>query len=166
MEIVIREMLKKDWPEVAKIFKQGIDTGLARFEGVVPPYEEWDGDHLKCCRFVALNGNKIAGWAALSVVSGRAVFSGVAELSLYIEESCRHMGVGKALIRKTLDESEKADIWSVLSVIMEDNLPSIRLHEKCGFRMIGFRERVAKDFSGKWRNTVEMERRSENVGND
>lgn len=166
MEISIRPMIEADWPAVAKIYGQGIATGKATFQSEIPAYSDWNSSHITECRFVAESSGSIAGWAALSKTSSRCVYGGVAEVSIYIAESCRKKGVGETLFNYLISESEKAGYWTLQSGIMENNEASIRLHEKCGFRKIGFRERIARDVTGKWRNTVLMERRSKVTGID
>lgn len=166
MDITIRPMSEQDWPDVAEIYRQGIATGKATFQSGIPEYEDWNASHLPVCRFVAIVDGKVAGWVTLSGVSRRCVYSGVAEVSVYIAESSRKNGAGKKLLDYLLDESEKAGFWTLQSGIMEDNIASIRLHEKCGFRQVGYREKIGKDISGHWRSTVLMERRSSRVGID
>lgn len=164
MDAVIRPMNEKDWPAVSEIYRQGIETGKATFQSTVPAYDEWDTAHIRECRFVAVADGKVAGWAALSKVSSRCVYGGVAEVSIYISENCRGEGVGRQLLKHLITESEKAGFWTLQSGIMEDNAASIRLHECCGFRMIGYREKIGRDVSGKWRNNVLMEKRSPVAG--
>jgi phosphinothricin acetyltransferase len=159
MEKQIREMCPSDWPEVSEIYLAGIKTGQATFQDACPSYEEWDSSHLSCCRLVLLADEKIAGWAALTPVSSRCFFNGVAELSIYIRTDYQRMGLGEALLNSLASASELAGFWTLQSGIMQDNEPSIKLHEKCGFRMVGYRERIARDPFGVWRNIVLMERR-------
>lgn len=166
MELSIRPMNEHDWPDVAEIYRQGIATGKATFQSKIPEYRDWNASHLPICRFVAIANEKVAGWIALSGVSGRCVYRGVAEVSVYIAEDIRGNGVGQKLINYLIEESEKAGIWMLQSGIMEDNLASIHLHEKCGFRKVGYRERIGRDCNGRWRNNVLMERRSNTVGID
>lgn len=166
MELSIRAMNEKDWPDVAEIYRQGIATGKATFQSEIPEYKDWDASHMPVCRFVAEADGKAAGWVALSGVSSRCVYRGVAELSIYIAENFRGNGVGQKLLNYLIDKSEKAGIWMLQSGIMEDNLASICLHEKCGFRKVGFREKIGRDNSGRWRSTVLMERRSRTQGID
>ena len=163
MKIDIREMTPIDWQHVEAIYKSGIDTNLATFQVEVPTYKEWDSAHLKCCRLIALDGGTVIGWAALSPVSSRSVYAGVAEVSVYIAESYWGGGVGVLLLNVLVEQSELSGIWTLQSGIMADNIASIRLHEKCGFRQVGFRERIGKDRFGQWRNTVLMERRSNQI---
>lgn len=164
MDVLIRTMSANDWPAVAEIYRQGIETGKATFQVDVPAYTEWDAAHIRECRFVAVVEDKVAGWTALSKVSNRCVYAGVAELSLYIGENARGKGVGQKLLQHLIAESERAGFWTLQSGIMDDNLASIRLHEKCGFRQIGYRERIGRDVKGKWRNNILMEKRSQVAG--
>lgn len=164
MELSIRPMNEQDWPDVAEIYRQGIATGKATFQSEIPEYKNWNASHLPICRFVANADGKVAGWAALSGVSSRCVYRGVAEVSVYIAEGNRKNGIGQKLLEYLIDQSEKAGIWTLQSGIMEDNLASLRLHEKCGFRKVGYREQIGCDISGHWRSTVLMERRSSTVG--
>ena len=164
MELFIRTMAEQDWTDVAEIYRQGIATGKATFQSEIPEYKDWNASHLPVCRFVTEVDGKIAGWVALSGVSSRCVYRGVAEVSIYIGKDFRGNGVGQKLFNYLIEESEKAEIWMLQSGIMEDNLASIHLHEKCGFRKVGYRERIGRDSNGHWRNTVLMERRSSTVG--
>lgn len=166
MKLAIRPMNERDWPDVAEIYRQGIATGKATFQSDTPEYREWDASHLPTCRFVAIAAEKVAGWAALSGVSSRCVYKGVAEVSIYIAEQVRKNGIGQKLLNYLIEQSEKAGIWTLQSGIMSDNLASIRLHEKCGFRKVGYRERIGRDISGVWRSTVLMEKRSSTSGID
>lgn len=159
-------MNKNDWPSVSDIYRQGIETGKATFQSDIPVYSEWDAAHIRECRFVALFDGKVAGWIALSKVSSRCVYGGVAEVSIYVAEKVRGMGIGKLLLNQLILESEKAGFWLLQSGIMEDNETSIGLHETCGFRKVGYRERIGRDNNGKWRSTVLMERRSSVTGID
>lgn len=160
---MIREMRKEDWPQVSMIYLHGIKTNRATFQTEVPDYEEWDQAHLSDLRYVMEEKNEIIGWIALSPTSSRAVYKGVCELSVYIHQNHMHKSVGKKLMHHMIEASEKADIWTLYSSIMSDNVPSIRLHEACGFRTIGYREKIARDSFGYWRDTVLMERRSKNI---
>lgn len=166
MNIVIRPMNGPDWPDVSEIYQQGIETGKATFQIDIPAYAEWDAAHITECRFVAETDERVAGWIALSKVSSRCVYGGVAEVSIYIAENYRDKGIGRQLLQHLIVESQKAGFWTLQSGIMEDNADSIRLHEKCGFRKVGYRERIGKDSRGKWRSTILMEKRSEIVGVD
>ncbi len=160
MELQIREMLETDWNEVRKIYQYGIDTNLATFAINCPTYADWDQAHLKECRYVITDEEAIAGWAVLSAVSSRCVYAGVAEVSIYIDEKYKNRGVGTKLFNHMIHESEKNGFWLLESLIMQNNAPSLRLHEKCGFREVGYREKMGKDKYGTWRNVVVMEKRS------
>jgi len=159
MEYTIRPMEKNDWSEVVEIYYQGIQTNNATFNNSCPSYDEWDKAHIKECRFVAELDSEVAGWAAITPISSRECYRGVAEVSIYIDTNHSGKGVGEMLLKKLLEESESCGFWTIQSSIIQNNAASIRLHEKCGFRMVGFRERIAKDRFGMWRNTVVMEHR-------
>jgi phosphinothricin acetyltransferase len=160
LEYEIREMKEDDWEDVARIYQDGLDTHVATFQTSCPTYEEWDKAHLKICRFVITQDGKVAGWTALSPVSSRCVYGGVAELSIYMDGKYRKSGLGTKLLGHLIHESEKAGIWMLQSAIIQENLASLNLHRKCGFRNVGYREKIAKDYTGVWRNTVMMEKRS------
>ncbi len=159
----IKEMTEADWPEVSRIYQEGMDTNLATFQSECPTWGEWDSSHLKDCRLVITeDGSEVVGWAALTAVSGRCVYSGVAEVSIYVAQSHRSRGVGKALLLELIYISERGGFWTLQSGIMQENTTSIRLHKSCGFRMVGYREKIGRDRFGNWRNNVLMEKRSEN----
>jgi L-amino acid N-acyltransferase YncA len=162
-ELQITALTERHWPGVREIYAQGIATRNATFETVVPEWVEWDANHLSVCRFVAVAGDKVLGWAALSAVSRRWVYRGVAEVSVYIAEDARRQGVGSALLRALLADSERNGIWTLQATIHASNAVSIHLHERAGFRMVGTRERVAC-LDGQWRDTVLLERRSPVAG--
>lgn len=158
----IVSMAAVDWPAVREIYRQGIASRNATFETEIPPWEQWDARHRKDCRLVA-RGSEVLGWAALSPVSGRAVYAGVAEVSIYVAESVRGGGVGKALLQALIDESERHGIWTLQAGIFPENRASIALHKKCGFREVGVRHRPGK-LHEIWRDVVLLERRSSKVG--
>ena len=160
MRLSIRSMTPEDWPAVARIYQEGMDTNLATFQTECPSWDEWNAAHLTKCRLVAVVDDAVAGWAALSPYSSRSVYSGVAHLSIYIGQEARGVGVGKALLTAMIAASEEAGFWTLQSGIMENNTASIALHSGCGFRMVGYREKIGQDRFGVWRNTVLMERRS------
>ncbi|MEA5144350.1 MAG: N-acetyltransferase family protein [Oscillibacter sp.] len=160
MAYKISKMFEFDWPEVSRIYQEGMDTNLATFQHECPTFDEWDNSHLKDCRLVIIEGNKVLGWAALTAISGRCVYAGVAEVSIYIDQDYRGHGVGKALLLELIRLSEENGFWTLQSGIMQDNTASIRLHESCGFRLVGYREKIGRDQYGNWRNTVLMEKRS------
>lgn len=155
----IREMTPVDWAAVRDIYRQGIDTGDATFETEVPGWSHWNQDHLEECRLVAISDGQVVGWAALSPVSGRCVYGGVAEVSVYVAEESRGQGVGSALLQALVEASEKAGIWTLEAGIFPENVASIVLHEKCGFRRVGLRQRLGK-LKGVWRDVLLLERRS------
>lgn len=158
-------MKNSDWPSVAEIYRQGMDTGFATFEKVVPSFEVWDAAHLQIGRLVAAKGETILGWAALSPVSSRCVYGGVAEVSVYIGQGSRGQGVGKLLMQQLIVESEKAGLWTLQSGIFPENKGSVELHRKMGFRFIGKRERVGKR-DNVWKDNLLFERRSTIIGVD
>ncbi|MGI4742664.1 MAG: GNAT family N-acetyltransferase [Janthinobacterium lividum] len=152
------------WPHVRAIYEQGIATGNATFETQAPTWEAWDQGHLAHSRLVALaTDGTVLGWAALSPVSGRCVYGGVAELSIYIAAAARGQGVGRQLLQALIADSETHGIWTLQAGTFEENTASIALHTQAGFRVIGHRERIGQHH-GVWRNTVQMERRSPTVG--
>lgn len=156
-------MQKDDWLAVASIYKDGIDAHIATFHNDIPTYEEWDESHIHKCRFVAVEDEMVVGWTALTPYNRRCAFSGVAEVSIYIKKEYRGKHIGEKLLQRTIEESEKAGFWTLQSSIIEINKASIALHTKAGFRMVGYREKIAKDYFGVWQNTVLMERRSSSL---
>jgi L-amino acid N-acyltransferase YncA len=156
-------MTEQQWTAVREIFAQGIATGNATFETSVPTWPEWDARHLPACRLVSLRGGEVVGWAALNAVSTRQVYRGVAEVSVYIAEGARGQGIGAALLDKLIEESERNGIWTLQAGILVENVASIHLHEKAGFRVVGKRERIGC-MDGIWRDTILMERRSKVAG--
>jgi phosphinothricin acetyltransferase len=165
MSFEIKRLTKRHWRQVRDIYLEGIATGLATFETDAPSWERWSGGHLSCCRLIAVEKETIKGWAALSPVSARRVYAGVAEVSVYVGERYRGEGVGRALLCALIDASEKSGIWMLQAGIFVENEASVVLHGKCGFRVVGRRERIAR-LNGRWRDTILMERRSSLVGVD
>jgi phosphinothricin acetyltransferase len=163
MDLAIRDMESADWPAVSEIYREGIDTAQATFETAVPAYEEWDQAHLARPRVVAIEGRVVLGWAALSPVSRRAVYAGVAEVSVYVGTVFRSRGVGQTLLRVLVDKSEEAGIWTLQAGIFTVNRASRLLHRRSGFREVGIRERIGQ-LHGVWHDVVLMERRSARVG--
>lgn len=159
----IKNIEAKDYPQVAAIYKAGIATGMATFQTEATSWEEWDKSHLKECRIAVLENDQMAGWAALTPVSNRCVYAGVAEVSIYVTESFRGKGIGKLLLLQLVAESEKIGLWTLQSGIFAENIASIKLHEYCGFRVIGTREKIGKT-DGVWKDNIIMERRSKTVG--
>jgi phosphinothricin acetyltransferase len=163
MKFIIEDMKESDWEEVSNIYLEGIKTGAATFEKEVPTWNEWDAGHLKVGRIVARSGDAILGWAALTPYSNRCIYGGVAEVSVYISPSHRRIGVGKALLSTLIKKSEELGYWTLQAGIIRDNTISIALHEKCGFRIVGIREKIGKSIDGKWTDVVLMERRSKAI---
>jgi phosphinothricin acetyltransferase len=164
MDINLRELRPDDWDSVAAIYRQGIETGNATFQTEVPPWESWDSAHLKTCRIVACLGSEITGWAALTPVSGRCVYAGVAEVSVYVSSQYQGRKIGSMLLRKLITESENSGLWTLQSSVFPENLPSLKIHHNLGFRKVGIRKKIGK-MNGKWRDTVLLERRSKISGN-
>jgi len=160
MDFKIIKMTPSDWPEVSKIYTLGIETGLATFQTEAPSYEDWDNGHISACRLVAKIADQVIGWAALSPVSSRCVYAGVAEVSIYIDPAFKGMHVGTVLLNALIEASEAEGFWTLQSGIIKENESSIKLHEKCGFRVIGYREKVGKMPTGKWHDVVLVEKRS------
>ena len=160
---MVRPFQTKDWPVVQAIYQQGIDTKNATFEDKVKTWDEWNRATWPDCRLVAELEGEIAGWAALSPVSSRAVYAGVAEVSIYVAAVHRGQGVGAHLLTALIDASEQAGFWTLQAGIFPENVASIQLHKKCGFRMVGQREKLGQ-MDGVWRDVVLMERRSQIVG--
>ncbi len=163
MNAVIDVMRPDDWEAVRAIYEEGIASGLATFETGAPAWENWNLNHLPVCRLAARSGDRLAGWAALSPVSRRKVYAGVAEVSIYIAGWAHGQGLGRALLKELIAESERAGIWTLQATIFAINTASLRLHRSCGFREVGRRERIAQR-DGIWLDTVVLERRSAVVG--
>jgi len=161
-EFSIRAMHSTDWDSVKTIYEAGIRTKNATFETSAGPWEKWDKDHLSEPRLVAETDAGILGWAALSPVSGRCVYGGVADVSVYIAPEGRGKGIGTALMEKLVEESERLNIWTLQAGIFPENRASIKLHIKSGFRVVGTREKIGK-MDGTWRDILLMERRSKIV---
>lgn len=164
-QMVIRAMQPGDWQAVRAIYAEGIATGNATFETTVPEWEEWDASHRADCRLVALNGaDSVLGWAALSPVSDRCVYGGVAEVSVYVAEAARGNGIGRKLLVRLVTESEAAGVWTLQAGVFPENAASIALHKRCGFREIGRREKLGQTKDGVWRDVLLLERRSQIIG--
>ena len=159
----IRHIEASDYFQVSKIYLEGIATGVATFQTDAQNWEEWDKSHLSYCRLAMMDNEKMLGWAALSPVSSRCVYVGVSELSIYISENARGKGIGTYLLSELKKESELRGLWTLQSGILPENIGSIALHEKCGFRKIGYREKIGK-LHGVWKDNIIMERRSKIVG--
>ncbi len=163
-QVEIVSMEPSDWPDVRRIYVQGIATGQATFETGAPDWEAWDASHRPECRFVARRAGRIVGWIALSAVSRRHVYRGVAEVSVYVAEEARGNGLGRALFERLIPAAEAAGIWTIQAGVMAQNEASLRLHERAGFRRVGVRHGFGQDAAGTWRDVVLLERRSRVVG--
>ena len=161
--IEYRPMVATDYEQVAQIYRQGIATGNATFQQDIPTWEDWDESHLKNCRTVGIMDNKIVGWAALTAVSSRCVYAGVAEVSVYVANNYRGLKIGTKLLEYLIEESEASNIWTLQAGIFPENIASIKIHELLGFRIVGKREKIGK-MNGKWRDTFLLERRSVKIG--
>jgi L-amino acid N-acyltransferase YncA len=158
--MTIRELQPADWPDVARIFEEGIRTGNATFETAAPSFEAWDAAHLAGHRLVAALDGDVVGWAALSAVSERACYRGVAEHSIYVAERVRGLGFGRQLLGALVASTEAAGFWTVQAGVFPENEASIALHLSLGFCVVGVRERLGR-LNGVWRDVVLLERRSE-----
>ncbi len=155
----VRGLTPADWPLVAAIYAEGIATGNATFDAEPPSWAEWDASHLPDPRLAGELGGEVVGWAALAPTSRRACYRGVAEVSVYVAERSRGRGVGSRLLRSLVARAEEAGIWTIQTSIFPENVASVELHRRCGFRVVGVRERIGQ-LNGVWRDTVLMERRS------
>ena len=165
MSVSVEGMRPADWSEIRQIYEQGIAGGEATFETEAPSWELWDANHLPFARLVAREDEKAIGWAALSPVSSRRVYAGVAETSVYVGSEKRGTGVGRMLLEALISASEENGIWTLQAVMFPENTASVVLHQGCGFLEVGRRERISK-LNGIWRSTILLERRSANVGVD
>ena len=152
-------MKASDWQQVRAIYLEGIRSGHSTFETDAPPWVLWDEGHLPFARLVMRDGEMILGWAALSPVSKRVVYRGVAEVTVYVSEKVQGKGIGRALLEALIDEAEKNGIWTLQASIFPENTASVQLHLRCGFREVGRRERIAM-LNGVWRDTLLFERRA------
>lgn len=165
MTLRIDPMLPVDWPAVCEIYLEGIASRQATFETQAPSWEVWDASHSPFARLVAREAETVVGWAALSPVSARQAYAGVAEISVYVAQSKRGFGLGRHLLEALVAASEENGIWSLQAVMFAENAASIALHRRSGFRDVGRRERIAK-LDGAWRDTLLLERRSRKIGVD
>jgi L-amino acid N-acyltransferase YncA len=159
----LRPLLPDDWESVREIFLEGIASGHATFETEAPEWSKWNRAHVPTCRIVAEVNESIVGWAALSRVSARTVYRGVGEVSVYVAERARGMGVGEELLRKLIEESEYSEFWTLQASVFPENAASIAVHERCGFRIVGRRNRIGC-LNGVWRDSLLLERRSSFIG--
>jgi L-amino acid N-acyltransferase YncA len=163
IDISIEKMSVDSWVDIQRIYSEGIASGNATFEKQIPDWETWDKLHRKDCRLVARINGKITGWAALSNISERYVYSGVAEVSIYVDPYYMRKGIGNKLLSSLIKESQENGIWTLQAGIFPENVSSIKLHEKHGFRIIGVREKIGK-MNSRWRDVFLLERRSKSVG--
>ncbi len=164
--IRVTRLQAKHWADVRRIHAEGIATGEATFETEpAPDWSSWSGDHLEFGRLVAVSEGRVIGWAALTAVSDRCVYAGVAEVSLYVAAAARGQGVGSTLMARLIEEAEANGIWTLQAGVFPENEPSVALHEKFGFRLVGRRERLGR-LQGRWQDVLFLERRSDRVGVD
>jgi len=164
--VILRPLESSDWEAVLAIYREGIESGHATFERSLPDWTTWNAARLEPCRIVAAEQAEILGFAALSPISKREVYAGVAEVMVYVAERARGRGVGGRLMSELVSSSEAEGIWTLQASIFPENVASIRAHERVGFRVLGRRDRIGRFHDGRWRDTVVMERRSEVVGTD
>lgn len=163
LEFAIAPLKPEDWPAIRAIYGEGIAAGNATFETETPDWPAWDAGHLQVCRLVARQQSEIVGWAALSAVSRRSCYAGVAEVSVYVASAAQGHGIGASLLQALITESERNGIWTLQATIFPENIASLKMHESHGFRVVGIRERLGcRD--GQWRDVVLMERRSDVAG--
>lgn len=157
---IIREMKKEDWESIKEIYNQALLEGKSTFNKDLPTYQEWNKNHLQDCRYVVERNESIIAWCSLAATSSREVYRGVVEVSIYVHQQYRGKGVGKKLLTHLCIESEKKGYWTLYSGILANNIESRKLHLNCGFREIGYREKIAKNIFGEWQDTVIYEKRS------
>ena len=162
MALSIEPLNKAHWTSVSKIYAQGIKTEIATFETEVPDWDTWNNKHIKTCRFVATQYDIIVGFGVLSPVSKRKVYEGVAEVSVYVDEAYRGQHIGESILNQLIIDSEARDFWTLQAGIFSENIASIELHKKCGFRVIGIREKIGQ-LNGKWYDNHLLERRSKSI---
>jgi L-amino acid N-acyltransferase YncA len=165
MTITFRTMTAIDWKSVAEIYRQGMETGNATFRQEIPGWGDWNERHLKNSRIVCSIESEIVGWAALTPVSERCVYAGVAEVSVYVANKFRGQNIGFRLLEKLIEDSEDNNLWTLQARIFPENTGSLKIHERLGFRKVGYRERIGK-MKEKWRNIILLERRSKKNGID
>ena len=161
--VIVEPMTDADGPAVLAIYGQGIASGIATFETVVPEWRAWNASHRRDCRFVARLDGLVVGWTALARYSSREVYAGVAWESVYVDASARGQGVGSALLRAVIAASEASGVWTLIAGVQAENAASLALHERSGFRRIGVQERIGRDATGVWRDVILLERRSPTV---
>lgn len=161
MPLHIRPMSREDWAAVRRIYEEGMATGNATFQTEAPDWDVWDAGHLSSCRLVAWDG-EVLGWSALSAISSRPAYAGVAEVSVYVAGPARGRGVGRALLERLIEDSEREGYWTLQAGIFPENIASVELHTRCGFRVVGIREKLG-ELNGEWRDVLLLERRSPKV---
>jgi len=159
MAFRLRTFEASDWASVSKIYAEGLATKIATFETEVPSYEVWDDKYIKVCRIVAMDVDTVIGFAVLSKVSSREVYKGVAEVSVYVSQAYRGQGAGRQLLEALIKESEQLRFWTLQASIFSQNKSSIKLHQSCGFKIVGVREKIAKR-DDQWHDNVLLEKRS------
>lgn len=152
-----------DWPSVRRIYEDGIASGNATFESVAPTWQAWDIGHLRDCRLIAIDSRRVVGWAALSPVSSRCVYAGVAEVSVYVASDAQGREIGSHLLQALVTESERKGIWTLEASLFPENEASLALHKRCGFRVVGCRRKLGQ-MNGRWRDVLLLEKRSVRVG--
>jgi phosphinothricin acetyltransferase len=157
--VEIRALEREDWPRVEAIYAEGIATGNATFETSPPSWDEFDAARLHAHRFVAVDGREVVGWIAVTPTSSRECYAGVVEHSVYVAESARGRGIGRALLDAVVQSTDAAGIWTIQTSVFPENAATLALHERSGFRVVGRRERIA-ELDGVWRDTLLLERRS------
>ena len=163
MEII--KTVAAHWEDIRRIYEEGILTGNATFESKAPDWQTWDTSHSAELRFVAIEDDQIIGWSAITPVSGRCVYAGVGEVSIYVDQRFQGKGVGKFLLRHLIEASERKGLWTLQAGIFPENVASLEIHHQLGFREIGRREKIGK-MNGIWRDTILLEKRSSNVGTE
>lgn len=158
---MIRAMKREDWDEMKEIYKQSLVKGDVTFTTDCPTYKEWDLAHIHECRFVYELDGKVVGYTMIAPTSKREPYKGVVELSIFVDNQYLHKGIGTQMLTKLCEETEKCGYWMLYSAIFTCNVASVELHKKCGFRVIGYRENIAKDRFGEWQSTTIMERRNQ-----
>ncbi|HEY9261541.1 N-acetyltransferase family protein [Chitinophaga sp.] len=161
--MTIQPMTTSHGTQVLAIYEAGIATGNATFQTTAPEWSAWDESHIKSCRLVAMDNDKVLGWAALTAVSGRCVYAGVAEVSIYVAPEAQGKGIGRQLLEELIKQSEQNNFWTLQAGIFPENTGSLKIHEHCGFRVLGRREKIGK-MNDTWRDTLLLERRSTVVG--
>lgn len=159
MELIFKPVTEADFPAMMKIYADAIETNLCTLVRKCPDWADFDADHRTDCRIAAYEGEKLVGWAVLTPSFARGVYSGVAELTIYVDYGCHGRGIGKKLMAEMERQAKEAGVWTIESLIFSNNLQSIGFHNACGWREVGYRERFGLDREGVWRNVTLMEKR-------